>query len=221
MNLRRKVFVGAALAVFLLAASPQRARAQWVVFDPANYAQQLMDYVQYLMEVTQELNTYEQAVQQYSSLDGIRNYQQLLSNPIIREFLPSGWQNTLQSFNAQCFSQSGDALVRCLGNTAQQVQNLLSSAQSQIDTRRTDVQSLINQLSGTADAKQTADLQARVDGEIANILTEQADMTAMQLQLQEDQITQTNQVMTDLSGATQLADPLQRLSAPTVQGIAP
>jgi type IV secretion system protein VirB5 len=202
------------------------AHAQWVVIDPANLSNNIMDeienYLQYYQTVQTELNEYKQLQQQYSSLDGLRNYQSLLNDPTVRQFLPQGWETTLANVATSCSGATGDAYAQCLLTNGQQAdQSLLSQAEAQVDARRNQVQSLVNQLSTAQDAKDTADLNTRMDGEIANVLTEIADLQLAQQQEAMDQQQQQQDVLNANLSAPPPQDPLASEQAVQVTPITP
>ena len=215
----------AILAVALIAAAPA-ARAQFVVFDPANLSNNVMDeienYVQYLNAVETEMHEYQQLQQQYASLDGVRTYQELLNDPLVREFLPPGWENILAGVATSCAGASGNAFAQCLTTKSDQAdQSLLTEAESQVNARRNNVQSLINQLSTATDAKDTADLNTRMNGEIANVLTEIADLQLAQEQEALDEHEQQQAIINNDFAGTPPSDPLANEQAVTVTPITP
>lgn len=224
------VLLFACVALFGLA---RPAHAQWAVIDGANLTNsqiaEIKNYAQYLQEASTAIKEYQELLatyqldqEQYNSLNGVRTFQNLFNNPLLREFMPADYANTLAQA-ASCPGLQGQMLAGCIANGLHDAsQALLSTAEAAVNARRNQVQSLVNQLGQAHDAKDSADLNVRMTGEVANLLNE---MEATKLEEDQRSLDQQQQQQTVLnrvySSANETSDPLGTEGGVSVQPITP
>lgn len=184
-----------AICVSVAGMLPMAAHAGIPVIDAASLADDITNEVSNLAQYVQQYNAlvqqYNQALAQYNSLNGIRSFQALFNDPVARQYLPANWAQTYQAatYAANCTQSDMGAKAACIATAKQSADNsMIAQMQVQIAQRRQNIQDLINQLGNAPDAKDTADLQARISGEVANLANEQADLEAYkQASAQQDQ----------------------------------
>jgi type IV secretion system protein VirB5 len=209
------------------------AHAQWAVFDGANLTNNQIDeirnYAQYLQQASTAIHEYQQLMAtyqldmaEYNSLNGVRSYQTLFDNPVLREFMPPDYANTLAQA-AACPGLQGQMLASCIANGLHDAsQSLLTTAEMAVNARRNQVQSLMNQLAQAKDAKDSADLNVRMTGEVANLLNEMEATKLEEEQRALDQQQQQQIVLNNVySTASETPDPLGSMGAVSVKPITP
>ncbi|WUR13801.1 P-type DNA transfer protein VirB5 [[Empedobacter] haloabium] len=174
------------------------------------WAQQAQQMVQQYQQLQ---NQYNQAVQTYNSLSGVRGIQDLVNNPALRRYLPNEWNQAMNLLtnpgsytqlrtnvnnikSAAEFMDIGDTALDAASDAgrsfvASQNQVALNRALSeegykQASDRIASIQTLIARLGSTPDAKDVADLQARIQGEQAMVQNEMVKLNAL-AQLQQAQ----------------------------------
>lgn len=156
------------------------------VYDNVNtvnvITNQMKNIQQYVAQYNAMVQQYNQQLAQFKSITGIRNFHDLMNNPEMRQYLPQDWAQmtnvAMQLSNCADFKEPG-ALARCSGDAKYAADAAISQrVQASIAQRKKDIQSLINQLGRANDAKDTADLTARIAGEQANLAAEQAELAA-------------------------------------------
>ena len=147
-----------------------------------NINSEVQNIVQFVNQVNQLIQTYNQDIATFNSIHGIRNFQQLLNNPTARQYMPTNWStmyvNMMASSGCNSSMESG-ALAQCNQLAkANADQAINAQIQQQITQRKQDIQSLIDQLGNAPDAKDSQDLNVRINGEVAALSAEQAELTA-------------------------------------------
>jgi type IV secretion system protein VirB5 len=178
-----RLVVGAVL-VF----SAVSARAQIPTTDLAALAQRLL-------VITNTIEQLEQMKNQVAALTGNLGIGLSLNNPALHQYLPDQWESIyskvqsgqlsgLSSATQQIMQQEG------LGNApnagSQRINNTLATnkamAQAAYDasiSRLQNIQALMQQSDLTQDASQKADLNNRLQAELANVQTEQSRLNVM------------------------------------------
>ncbi len=114
----KKLYAGLLFAIVALAAAPH-AHAQWTVYDPSNYYENLENYYQLYDANANLLQQYQQAVQQY----------QMFSH----EFTQSSYLSQLTATNSRATSPSGFPLDNQMnrgGRTGQAGNSVMAWAQA-------------------------------------------------------------------------------------------
>lgn len=170
-------------------------------------------YEQMATQYTTLVQQYNQAVTAYNSIKGIRGMASLVNNPTLRRYLPNEWSQAMNLMNTaggysslsgsinsiktaakilgiedtglDANSASGRAFV---GSQNQAAMNraMAEEGYRQASDRITAIQALIDKVDGVPDAKDVADLQARIQGEQAMIQNETVKLALMS-QLQQAQ----------------------------------
>lgn len=170
-------------------------------------------YGQMAQQYQQLVNQYNKAVQTYNSMSGIRGMESLVNNPALRRYLPNEWnqamnlltapgsytqlRNNINSIKSAAefmdiadtsLDSSSDAGRSFVASQNQVALNraLSEEGYKQASDRITSIQTLIGRLGSTPDAKDVADLQARIQGEQAMVQNELVKLNAM-AQLQQAQ----------------------------------
>ena len=163
-------------------------------------------YTQMATQYAKQVQQFQQAVQQYQSLNGVRGMGALVNNPAIRRYLPNEWgqavnlidspggftglQNKINSIRtASQLVSAADTGLNLSSNAAKmfvgaQNQAAINRALSeegykQASHRITAIQSLIDKVDDAPDAKDVADLQARIQAEQAMVQNEMVKLAAM------------------------------------------
>jgi type IV secretion system protein VirB5 len=134
-------------------------------------------------ELSQLKQQYEQMQQQYQSLNGVRGLGDLVNNPELRKYLPSDYQSILnQGYGNASSIRSAAKIIgideTSLGANTDAAQAFNSNAQQaalnrataeegyrQASARFDDIQVLLDKINDSPDAKDIADLQARIQAE--------------------------------------------------------
>lgn len=212
----------AAVAVAMAGFLSVPAHAGIPVIDAVSLADDITNEVSNLAQYVSQYNTlvqqYNQMLAQYNSLNGIRNYQSLFNNPDIRTFLPQQWgqlyQQAMQANNCVSTLEAGKLATCNLQAKQTADQTIVANIQAEIAQRRQEIQILINQLANAQDAKDTADLQARIQGEEANLQNEQAELALYYNQSQAQDVANDQVALTKVLGQqTSVSDPFDSLPA--------
>lgn len=190
-------------AALLIAATASGAQAQGIpVIDIANLIQTIQ---QVLNDVTKIRNQVEQirALQgQLDSITGARHLGDILNNPALQNYVPA---NAFTAVNAvdtrgyaglgatakalrdadmvyNCRDRAGAAQTRCEAQLAQpyQQKGLLQDAMRSASGRLAQINSLMGQVSGSADQKAVLELQARIGAENAMLTHELSQIQMLQ-----------------------------------------
>lgn len=117
--------IGAALLGLTLMFAPSAAVNAIPVYDGANHAQAVRQYLQMTAQLTQLKNQYQQQVREYESLTGGRDVGKLFNEPEeqrMRETLPLTWNDALRILesgglpgNAADVAKAGSRFAKDLG----------------------------------------------------------------------------------------------------------
>lgn len=176
------------------------AHAGIPVIDAANLAQALQQVTAWSYQYQQMVQQIQQMQQQFQSMNGIRSMGNLVNNPLARQYLPADYQTILSQgvgqwqaiYNASKMfdisksplAASSDA-VRAFQAVAKQAAINRAGAEEGYKTasqRFTDIQTLLNKVNSAPDAKDIADLQARIQAEQV-MMQNEANKLAMLQQL--------------------------------------
>lgn len=153
----------------------------------AQMVQQLMQLQQMYAQLQQQ---YQTAVNTLNNFTGSRGLGMLYYDLNLRQFIPSNYRSVManivsmgkggltekgrevyESMNLQvnCADKKGEALASCEKKQANfaQTQAFLKEAEEKVQQRQNNVESLLQEINNTTDAKAIADLQARIQAETA------------------------------------------------------
>jgi type IV secretion system protein VirB5 len=163
-------------------------------------------YTQMAQQYTQLVNSYNQAVMTHNSLNGVRGMNSLVNDPAIRRYLPNEWSEAMNLLNSPGGYTSLQAKINSIRTAAQitglsdtgldpnsatarafvgaQNQAAMNRALSeegykQASDRITAIQSLIDKVGDAPEAKDVADLQARIQGEQVMVQNELVKLQLM------------------------------------------
>lgn len=189
MTLIKKLFGAICLTASLLGGNT--ANAGIPVIDAAAVTQAVLQVQSWAQQFQQMQAQFTQMQQQYTSLNGIRNMASLVNNPALRAYLPQNYQQILNSGygNSSAIrtaSKVWDITQTPLSPTsdtgkayeANGVQAALNRATAEAgyqaaSNRFADIQVLLDQVNAAPDAKDIADLQARIQAEQVMMANEQ------------------------------------------------
>jgi type IV secretion system protein VirB5 len=179
------------------------------VIDVANLAENILQIVELYLQYEKLVEQYVKACEQYDSLNGIRGMADLVNNPELRQYLPEDYQTILDGGYGNWESirdaykklKIEDTPIGTDTDTAKAYEETTKQAAvnrataedaySKASQRFTDIQTLLDKVNDAPDAKDIADLQARIQAEQVMMQNENIKL-AMLTQLQKAQ--------SDLSG---------------------
>jgi type IV secretion system protein VirB5 len=174
------------------------------VIDVANLAEGVLQYVELIEQYNMLVDQYNKAVEQYDSLNGIRGMADLVNNPDLRQYLPEDFQSILDGGYGNWESirdaykklKIEDTPIGTDTDTAKAFEQITKQAAvnrattedaySKASQRFTDIQTLLDKVNDAPDAKDIADLQARIQAEQVMLQNENIKL-AMLAQLQKAQ----------------------------------
>jgi len=182
------------------------------VLDGANLAQAVQQVVAWSKQYDQMIEQIQSMQRAYENVSGIRNMGDLVNNPALRQYLPAEYQQILSEGVGQweairnaaktfdialtSLSASSDA-AKAFEQVANQAAINRATAEEAYKTasqRFSDIQVLLNKVNAAPDAKDIADLQARIQAEQvmmqneANKLQMLSQLASAQRDLQSQQI---------------------------------
>lgn len=180
------------------------AHAGIPVIDASNLAQQIQQVLSWGKQFVQMKEQLTQLKQQYDSLNGARGMASLVNDPATRKYLPADYATILSSGYAD--SATIKAAAKVIGisdtyigaatdtakafdsNATQAALNRATAAAGykQADDRFEKIQVLLDKVSAAPDAKDIADLQARIQAE-QTMMANEANKLAMLGQLAQAQ----------------------------------
>jgi len=207
----KKRFGPLVLAAGLVAGGSAHA-AGIPVIDGANLAQAVQQVVAWSKQYQQMVEQIQSMQRAYENVSGIRNMGDLVNNPELREYLPAEYQEILSTGVGQweairnaaktfdialtSLSASSDA-AKAFEQVANQAAINRATAEEAYKTasaRFSDIQKLLDKVNDAPDAKDVADLQARIQAEQvmmqneANKLMMLSQLASAQRDLQSQQI---------------------------------
>jgi len=196
------------ITLAILAATSFTASAQIPVTDVAQInvtvANQLENVAKYVEMIQQYKTQIDQMKSQYESLTGSRNLGEIMSNPALRDYLPSEWRDVYSRvqnggyagltgsakairdanrlFDA-CAGKIGESKQVCerAANKAAQDKAFAADAFDKAKERWDQIAGLMRQINATTDPKAIAELQARIGAEQAAIQNEQTKLQMYQM----------------------------------------
>jgi type IV secretion system protein VirB5 len=193
MKLKNTVAVVATAAGLTLTSAPAFA---FLGFGSSNIATETTQIASWAAQYIQMLEEYNQLVEEYRSLNGMRGMASLVNNPQLRRYLPDEYKNVLSQGYGDWQALRG-ALDNPIGsaNLEKQRRDQLAideamalESYKQASRRFGDIQVLLDKINdaSTPDAKDMADLQARIQAEQV-MMQNEATKIAMLKNLQEIQ----------------------------------
>lgn len=189
MKTLKKLFGAFALVIGL--SMSNAAHAGIPVIDVTSIAQQIAQVTAWGKQYVQMYEQYQQMQQQYNSLNGARGMASLVNNPALRQYLPADYQTILNGGYGNWASIRAAAKVMGVDETyigagtrtaqafnANAMQTALNrstaeDAYKQASNRFADIQVLLDRVNNAPDAKDIADLQARIQAEQVMMQNEQ------------------------------------------------
>lgn len=173
------------------------AHAGIPVIDVANLAQAVQQVVAWGQQYQQMVQQYQQLQAQFNSLNGSRGMASLVNNPQLRKYLPSdyqtilnngygNWQSIRNSAKVFDVNQTGlgsttDTYKAYEANAKQAALNRATSEEGykQASDRFDTIQVLLDKVNDAPDAKDMADLQARIQAEQVMMQNEQVKLAML------------------------------------------
>lgn len=189
-----------ALALFSVLSFGNYANAGIPVIDSANLAQAVQQVTAWAQQYQQMVQQIGQLQQQYQNLSGVRNMGSLVNNPAARQYLPADYQTILSQgvgqwqaiYNATKKIDISDTSLSNSSDVAQAFQAVAKQAAinragaeegyKTASQRFSDIQVLLDKINAAPDAKDIADLQARIQAEQV-MMQNEANKLAMLQQL--------------------------------------
>ena len=189
-----------ALALFSVLSFGNSANAGIPVIDSANLAQAVHQVTAWAQQYQQMVQQIGQLQQQYQNLSGVRNMGSLVNNPAARQYLPADYQTILSQgvgqwqaiYNATKKIDISDTSLSNSSDVAQAFQAVAKQAAinragaeegyKTASQRFSDIQVLLDKINAAPDAKDIADLQARIQAEQV-MMQNEANKLAMLQQL--------------------------------------
>lgn len=203
MKRMRKAVSAAVVLIGLIAGSG--AQAQGIpVMDVASIAQQIQQVAAWAQQFQQMQQQFQQMQQSYNSMNGSRGMANLVNNPALRQYLPANYQSILNNGYGNSAAIRAGAKVygieqTSLGANTDSARAFEASAQQaainratseegyrQASERFASIQVLLDRVNSSPDAKDIADLQARIQAEQVMMQNESVKL-AMLSQLQQAQ----------------------------------
>lgn len=153
------------------------------VIDAASLAQAMQQVVAWSKQFEQMKSQLAQQEKQYGNLNGVRGMGSLANNPSLRQYLPSNYQSILNNgygnsaairssskvygIEGTGLSASSDTAKSFEANANQAAINraVAEDGYAQASARFSGIQTLLDKINDAPDAKDIADLQARIQAE--------------------------------------------------------
>ncbi len=197
MQSLRSTLARAALCAFMLFGATA-ANAGIPVIDVAALVQAVQEVMQSIEQVTNQIRQIEQLQAQYQAITGARNLGDVMNNPALQNYIPanatqllgnvqtggySGLTSSARTLrDAQmtynCLDLSGSAQTQCQSALAMPYQQkaFMQDAMDAARGRISQIQSLMQQINATPDAKAVAEIQARIEAENAMLQHQQTQI---------------------------------------------
>lgn len=172
-----------AFAVMIALSMSNSAHAGIPVIDVTSIAQQIQQVAAWAQQYQQMVQQYGQMQQQFNSLNGTRGMASLVNNPALRQYLPSDYQSILNNgygnsaairsaakiygIENTSLNPGSDAAKAFEANANQAAINRATAEDgyAQASQRFASIQVLLDKVNNAPDAKDIADLQARIQAE--------------------------------------------------------
>lgn len=173
------------------------AHAGIPVIDASNLAQQIQQVASWVKQYKQMTEQFTQLKKQYDSLNGARGMASLVNNPALRKYLPDDYSTILSSGYGNSASIRASAKVLGVDETyigaatdtakafdSNAIQGALNRATAeegykQASKRFDTIQVLLDKVNAAPDAKDIADLQARIQAEQVMMQNESVKLNMM------------------------------------------
>ena len=202
----RRTLMATAIATSLVAgtmiAAPAQAQFGGIVYDPSNYAQNVLTAARTLQQINNQIQQIRQLQTQIESINGMRNLGDVFNKPLLKNYIPAEAYTYLNAINTtgydglnatakvlrdvgmlyNCMDRSGDARTECQAILAQpyQQKGLLQDAMKSAAQRLEQIQSLMTQINATEDQKSVLEIQARIGAENALLAHETSQIQMLQ-----------------------------------------
>ncbi len=193
MNIKKTVSVAAAAAALAFTAIPANA---FLGFGGSNIAKETTQIASWIAQYAQMVQEYNQLVEEYRSLNGIRGMASLVNNPQLRRYLPDEYKNILsqgygdwQALRTALDNPVGSVKLDKFRRDQLAIDEAMTlESYKQASRRFGDIQVLLDKINDASipDAKDMADLQARIQVEQVMMQNEMSKI-AMMKNLQEIQ----------------------------------
>ena len=193
MNIKRTVSVAATAAALAFTALPANA---FLGFGGSNIAKETTQIASWIAQYAQMVQEYNQLVEEYRSLNGIRGMASLVNNPQLRRYLPDEYKNILsqgygdwQALRTALDNPVGSVKLDKFRRDQLAIDEAMTlESYKQASRRFGDIQVLLDKINDASipDAKDMADLQARIQVEQVMMQNEMSKI-AMMKNLQEIQ----------------------------------
>jgi type IV secretion system protein VirB5 len=189
MKAFKKAILGIVVTLFTLGSSA--AHAGVPVIDVANLAQAIQEVFAWAEQYAQMIEQLKQAKDQYDSITGSRGLGNVSNDPALQQAVPNDVASVYQAINSSgssgltsaaqairaatklynCDDRTGTDFQTCQAalNSGAQNQAYLDNAMQLVSKRVSQIQSIQDQINSTSDAKGIAELQARLQGENAQV----------------------------------------------------
>jgi len=164
-------------------------------------------YEQMVAEIAQLKATYDEVKATYDAVTGIRNFGDVLNNPLLSNYIPEGFNDVYNGINQggfegmttaaegildaakvfdRCKGEEGQSKIMCEAQMAKPAQDLafLEEAYEKTNTRFDQITALMQEINTTTDPKGIAELQGRIGLEQAQIDNEMMRLQMFQMQAQ-------------------------------------
>lgn len=170
-------------ALFVGLSMGSSANAGIPVIDVAGVAQAVLQVQAWGQQFQQMTSQFTQMQQQYNSLNGSRGMGNLASNPALRQYLPSDYKSILSNGYGNSAAIRSSSKVYGIENTSLNAGSDTAKAfeananqaainravaedgYAKASARFADIQTLLDKVNNAPDAKDIADLQARIQAE--------------------------------------------------------
>ena len=197
MKLLTSTLARAALCASMLFGATA-ANAGIPVIDVAALVQAVQEVMQSIQQITNQIRQIEQLQSQVDAITGARNLGAILNNPALQNYIPAnatqlvgnvqsnGYAGLTDSArtlrNAQmtynCLNLAGNDRTQCQSGLAMPYQQkaFMQDAMDSARGRIAQIQSLMQQINATPDAKAVAEIQARIEAENAMLQHQQTQI---------------------------------------------
>ena len=201
----KRLYMRRALLCLLAGMGGNGAMAAGIpVIDAANLAQQIQQVTAWATQFQQMAAQFQILQQQANSLNGSRGMANLVNDPALRQYLPADYQTILNNGYGNAAQIRAAAKIFGIDNTpldpasdaaqafaasADQAalhRATMEAAYRQASARFADIQVLLDRVNAAPEAKDIADLQARIQAEQVMLQNETIKLT-MLAQLQQAQ----------------------------------
>ena len=185
-------------AVVLALSMGHAAHAGIPVIDAANLVQAVQQVMAWAQQYGQMVQQLQQMQQQYQNMSGARGMGSLVNNAAGRQYLPADYQTILSGGvgqwaairNAARMFDASSTSLSASSDSAQRFQQVATQAAinragaeqaySNSSARFADIQVLLDRVNSAPDAKDIADLQARIQAEQVMMQNEANKLQALQ-----------------------------------------